>query len=132
MTYAEYVEELSAKEMLLSKFREQCHIVDLTDSNEVFHDALANLHVENYCYQTLKNAKGMKLWNKLCERNILWMFPMKSDLRVVQRREMYGNREDTVYNRCKITYQKIEYKMIDKYLDPYIHGGHMRALWTGQ
>lgn len=132
LTAEEYVEELAARELLLSKLREKCHFNDLGDSADLFNDFLAYLHLDNYCYSTLKNAKGFKLWNHLCERSILWMFPLKSDVRVVQRREIYGNRTDTVMNRSKKAYQKIEYKIVDKYLDPYAHGGHMKALYTNE
>lgn len=62
LTYSEYVEELAVKEMLMSKLREKCNFIDIKDSADLMTDFMALLHLDNYCYRSLKNCKGNHLF----------------------------------------------------------------------
>lgn len=61
------------------------------------------------------------------------MFPLNLPINVEQRRESFGNREDYVLSKDDLgkTY-RIEYRNIDRDLDPYMHGGHLRAELTNE
>lgn len=113
--------------------REKFSCIDLRQSNakNLFLDFLAYLHVDNYCFQMLRNCKGMKPLNIISERTFTWLFPL-TDVKVVTRKEVYGNREDTVWHRTKLEYRRIEYKLINKYLDQDVGGIHMAAIYNNE
>ncbi|RNA00255.1 hypothetical protein BpHYR1_035324 [Brachionus plicatilis] len=132
ITWDQHVEEVSFRETIMTKLREKCNRYDISDSTEFFSDFLANLQFDNYCFKGLKNAKGLAEAFFLSERIIEWTFPLKIEIRVEQRKELQGYRRDCVMAKEKNKYTKIEYKHIDRDLDPYMHGGHFRALFSNE
>lgn len=132
ITWDQHVEEVSFRETIMTKLREKCNQFDISDSTEFFSDFLAHLQLDSYCYKGLKSSKGHGETLFLSERIIEWTFPLKIEIRVEQRKEIQGFRRDSVMAKEKNKYTKIEYKTIDKDLDPYMHGGHFRALFSNE
>ncbi|CAF0994456.1 unnamed protein product [Brachionus calyciflorus] len=132
ITWDQHVEEVSFRETIMCKLREKCNRYDIADSSEFFSDFLANLQLDNYCFKGLKNAKGNKEWIFVSERTINWMFPLEIEVRVEQKKELQGFRRDNVTAKEKNKYTKIEYKNIDRDLDPYMHGGHFRSIFSNE
>ena len=58
ITWADYVKEISLREMFASKLREKCSKHAMADSSDFMIDFLANLHLENCCWRTLKRGQA--------------------------------------------------------------------------
>lgn len=96
-------------------------------------DFLANLQLDSYCFKSLKNAKGNKEWIFSSERNITWIFPLATEIKVEQKKEIQSFRRDSVFAKGKKNlYTRLTFYNIDKDLDPYMHGGHFRSLFDNE
>ena len=132
ITWDQHVEEVSFREIIMSKLMEKCNRYDIGDSTDFFSDFLANLHLDSYCFKNLKSSKNCRESFFMTERTIEWIFPLNIEIRVEQRKELQGFRRDSVMAKEKNKFTKIEYKNIDRDLDPYMHGGHFRALFSNE
>jgi hypothetical protein len=132
ITWTDYVSEISLKEAFASKLRDKCVRYDLAESADFFVDFLANLHLDNYCFKSMKKGQMNNMF--AAERVYRWGFPMNVEIRCIQRRELQGHRRDIIMtkNHKAHKYIRIEYNMIDRDLDPYMHGGHFRAVFSNE
>jgi hypothetical protein len=132
ITWDQHVVEISFKEMLLKKVTEKCSKYDLKDSGDFFTDFLANLQLDNFCYKSLKSARGYKEMSNMCERTTNWIFPLDIQIKVEQRREIYSYRRDSVMAKGKKEYFRLQMDNLTKDLDPYMHGGHIRSIFDNE
>jgi hypothetical protein len=130
--WSDYLKEVCVKEEICSKLREKCTKYDLSDSADFFVDFLAHLHLDNYFFKTMKKGQTNTMF--VAERSFRWTFPMNIEIRQTQRRELQGHRRDLVMTKNHKAHKfiRIEYKNIDRDLDPYMHGGHFRALFSNE
>ena len=129
ISWNEYVNELSVRDILMSKLREKCSRYDISDSTDFFVDLMANLQLDNYIYRSLRNAKGRKDLVYACERTTQWLFPLKIDIRCDQKKHIPNSRTDSSFRKLKHKHVKLNYNDLEDELDPYVHGGHFRALF---
>lgn len=132
VSWFEYVNEIGLKEAFVSRLRERSVKYDLSESVDFFIDYMAHLHLDNYLYKGLK--RGGPSCGFSAERQFKWGFPMNIDIRCVQRKELYGQRRDWIMtkNHEQHKYIRIEYRHVDRDLDPYFHGGHFRAIFSNE
>lgn len=129
----QYCTELSFRQLVMNKLNEKFTKYDIRDSPDFFIDFLANLHFDNLCFKSLKRSKGNPNQSLLCERSMLWIFPLDIEIKVAQKRETFAYRRDSVMvKKKKGEFERLQMDNIDKDLDPYMHGGHIRSLFDNE
>jgi hypothetical protein len=135
IAWMEYAGEISVKELFASKLREKCSKYELGDSTDFFVDFLASLHIDNYCFKTLKRGKTDQMFVE--QREYKWGYPLATEIRSMQQRTLQGHRRDYVLYKNQgrqgvksHNYIRMEIKNVDRDLDPYLHGGHFRATYS--
>ena len=128
ITWNEYVNELSLRENIMIRLKEKCSKYDLSESSDFLVDLMANLHLDNYFFKSLKNAHGNKEYMFVSERSAIWTMPLKVEVKVDQKRTIQSTRLDIVNRKTKLKHVKLDYKDLENELDPYMHGGHIRSV----
>jgi hypothetical protein len=131
ITWDQFTSEVTFRETVMSKLREKFGRHEINGTNEFFTDFLANLHFDNYCFKSLKNIYNTDTLFT-CERSITWLFPLDIEIKVEQKKEILGYRRDSVYTQLKNSIKRLEMNNLEKDLDPYMHGGHIRSLFNNE
>lgn len=71
-------------------------------------------------------------FSNLKERSKTWVFPLDIEIRCEQKREALGYRRDSVMSKGKKSYFRLQMDNLDKDLDPYMHGGHIRSIFDNE
>jgi hypothetical protein len=128
ISWPDYLNELSVREVIMNKLREKCSKFDISDSTDFFVDLMANLQLDNYCNKSLRNSRGKRELSYVSERTTYWTFPLKIEIKCEQKKHIPSSRSDSVYRKLKHKYIKLDYNDLEDELDPYVHGGHFRAI----
>jgi hypothetical protein len=128
LTWPDFVDELGAKELVLEKLREKCNLYDISDSADFMIDLLACIHLDNYIFKNIQNSTPSNNWLCMIDRTITWIFPCQTEVRCNQKKSLQGARVDKAIIKPRKEFVKLEYKEIEKDLDPYLHGGHFRSI----
>jgi hypothetical protein len=130
ITWDQYVAEVSFRETVMINLREICSKFDLTGTQpgEMFIELLAHLHLDNFCYKRLKNKKETPNSPFLSERNLIWVMPLGTEVKVEQKKSVQYFRNDYVLLKNKKNeIHRLTFCDCDRDLDPYLNGGHLKS-----